>query len=153
MNPPRVVYDTMVFLQSAVRMARPHATFSAVRNGRVILYTSSELMAEIRDVLSRHSVIAKFPALTPQRLAQFLDEINLLATNIDPVPRTFTWPDHPDDDHLFNLAIASQADYLVTWESRILALASKTDPAASELRRLAPALSIVTPAHLAAIVK
>lgn len=153
MTPPRVVYDTMVFLQSAVRVGRAHATFQALRDGRATLCISAELIAEVRDVLSRPSITAKFPALTPQRLAQFLDEINLLATNFDPIPGAFTWPAHPDDDHLFNLAITSQADYLVTWESRILALATSTDPAAFELRRLAPKTSIVTPAQLAALVK
>src|SRR3954452_10909874 len=143
----------MVFLQSAVRVDRTHATLRAARHGHVTLCVSAALIAEVRDVLSRPSVTAKFPALTPQRLAQFLDEINLIATTIDPVPRTFSWPHHPDDDHLFNLAITSQAQYLVTWECRILALPTTTDPAAPDRRRLSPALSIITPAQLAAIVK
>ena len=153
MNPPRVVYDTMVFLQSAVRTDRTHATMRAARDGRVTLCISAALIAELRDVLSRAPMIAKFPALTPQRLADFLEEITLIATHIDLVPKTFTWPHHPGDDHVFNLAIAAQAQHLVTWESRSLALPASTDPAAAELKRLAPTLSIITPAQLALIVK
>src|SRR3954465_1061077 len=106
----------MVFLQSAVRPDRTHATLRAARDGRVTLCISAALVAEVRDVLSRPTVTARFPALTPQRLTQFLDEINLIATTIAPVPPAFTWPHHPDDDHLFNLAIAAQAQHLVTWE-------------------------------------
>jgi predicted nucleic acid-binding protein len=85
----------MVFLQFAVRVGRAHATFQALRDGRATLCISAELIAEVRDVLSRPSITAKFPALTPQRLAQFLDEINLLATNFDPIPGAFTWPRPP----------------------------------------------------------
>jgi predicted nucleic acid-binding protein len=59
----------------------------------------------------------------------------------------------PDDDHLFDLAIHARARYLVTWESRLLALAAGTDPAADQLRRLAPDLAIVTPVELAGILR
>ena len=149
MNAPRVVYDTMVFLQAAIHPDRRYATIEAVEDKRLMLCTSGELMAEARDVMSRPSMTAKFPALTRERVTQFLEKISILGTGIDPVPNVFTWPQHPDDDHLFNLAIACQASFLVTWETRILKLGSDLSPAAQQLRQLAPALSIVSPAHLA----
>jgi predicted nucleic acid-binding protein len=65
------------------------------------------------------------------------------------VPRVFTLPAHPDDDHLFNLAVEAKAAYLVTWETRLLALEAATSPDARRLRELAPQLRILTPAALA----
>ena len=67
----------------------------------------------------------------------------------DPIPSVFTFRPDPGDDHVFNLAIHAHAEYLVTWETRILKLHGATTPAAVELRSLAPQLSIVTPAVLA----
>jgi putative PIN family toxin of toxin-antitoxin system len=150
---PRVVYDTMVLLQAAIHPQRRYATIEAVEDGRLTLCTSAELFAELRDVLTRPSLMSKFPALTFERVALFLDSLNLLATSYSPVPHRFTWPQHPDDDHIFNLAIEAQANYLVTWETRILKLASNTTPDAVLLRNLAPGLSVVTPKELADVLK
>jgi putative PIN family toxin of toxin-antitoxin system len=150
MNSPRVVYDTMVFLQAAIHPERRYATVEAVEDNRLRLYVSSELMAEVRDVLSRPRMAAKFPALTAERVARFMEKMSIIATAIDPVPSAFTWPQHSDDDHVFNLAIAAQANFLVTWETRILKLATSMTPSGTLLRKLAPGLSIVTPAELAA---
>ncbi len=56
---------------------------------------------------------------------------------------------HPDDDHLFNLAIYAKARYLVTWESRILKLAADQTQDALRLRQFAPNLEFITSKHLA----
>ncbi|HZZ44313.1 MAG TPA: hypothetical protein VFE58_15370 [Tepidisphaeraceae bacterium] len=69
------------------------------------------------------------------------------------MPKVFTWPQHPDDDHLFNLAIEANVTHLVTWETRILNLATDSTPSAILLRRLAPNLSIITPKQLAELLK
>ena len=143
----------MVFLQAAIHPGRRYATIEAVADKRLILCTSPELIAEVRDVLARPSLAANFPALTPQRVAQFLDSMNVMATEFSAVPNIFTWPQHPDDDHLFNLAIAAKADYLVTWETRILKLGTDVSSAGILLRQLAPNLKIITPQQLAEILK
>ncbi|HZZ44312.1 MAG TPA: PIN domain-containing protein [Tepidisphaeraceae bacterium] len=59
----RVVYDTMVFLQAAIHPNRRYATIEAVEDKRLMLCTSLESIAEVRDVLTRPSLAAKFPAL------------------------------------------------------------------------------------------
>ncbi len=110
---------------------------------------SAELLAEVRDVLSRPEYQARFPALTIERVEVFLAEMIARAANFDPVPNLFTWPQHPDDDHVFNLAIHAKAKRLVTWEARILRLGTEPSPAADLLRQLAPDLRIVTPMKFA----
>jgi len=144
-----VVYDTMVFLQAAIYPERRHTTFAAVEDGRLRLCTSPQLIAEVRDVLTRPHLAAKFTALTPVRAAQFMDKVNLIALSFSTVPDVFSWPRHPDDDHVFNLAIHAKATYLVTWETRILQLATEATPTANLLRQLAPHLAILTPKALA----
>ncbi len=153
MNAPLAVYDTMVLLQAAIHPERRYTTIEAVEDKRLTLCTSPELVAEVRDVMTRPSLAAKFPALTPERVAHFLDNVNAVATSFSEVSDAFTWPQHPDDDHLFNLAIHAKAKYLVTWEARILKLATDTTPAADLLRRLAPDLVIITPKELADTLK
>jgi predicted nucleic acid-binding protein len=143
----------MIFFQAASRADRAHATFRAINDGRVTLCLSPALVAEIQDVLNRDSLRAKFPTLTPDAVSIFITDTLAHGTMFDPVPRAFTWPQHLDDDHLFNLAIHAKAKYLVTWETRILTLATETTPAAELLRKLAPDLAIVTPKQLADILK
>ncbi len=143
----------MIFLQAAIQPARQYATMQAIEDNRLMLCTSPELLAEIRDVLTRPALTAKFSELTSKRVAQFLDNVNLVATTFTAVPNVFTWPQHPDDDHLLNLVIEAQPKYLVTWETRILKLATDTTPAATLFRQLAPHLAIITPAQLAELLK
>lgn len=144
-----VVYDTMVFLQMAARPERVHATFRAVQEKRVNLALSPALLAEVQDVLNRKNVQAKFPALTPDAVEIFVADVMSHGTIFDPIPNQFTWPEHPDDDHLFNLTIHVQAQYLVTWETRILKLATTSSEAAKALQQLAPQLRIITPTEFA----
>lgn len=148
----RVVYDTMLFLQAAVRPSRVHRSSQAIRDGLVTLCVSSQLLSEVYDVLTRPRVRDKFPALTPEAVNSFISEIGAMATMFDPIPSVFTFPPDPGDDHIFNLAIHARAAYLVTWETRMLKLASESSDTAASLRRLAPQLEIVNPEQFARLV-
>jgi putative PIN family toxin of toxin-antitoxin system len=149
----RVVYDTMLFLQAAVQPTRVHRSFQAVREGLITLCLSAELLAEVHDVLTRQKVREKFPTLTPDAVASFVTEVAAMATIFDHVPNLFTWPADPDDDHIFNLAIQAQADYLVTWETRMLKLADDLSESGALLRRLVPQLRILNPEHFVYVLK
>ncbi|MGA2233605.1 MAG: hypothetical protein ABSH22_22080 [Tepidisphaeraceae bacterium] len=84
-------------------------------------------------------------SVTPvARVTHFLHKPSVLATMFNDVPQAYTWPQHPDDDHLFNLALHAKARYLVTWETRILNLGAATSQAGQLLKQLAPELSIMT---------
>lgn len=143
----RVVYDTMLFFQAAAQAPpRLHGTFRALDARKAQLCMSPALLDEIIDVLSRREFLDKAPHFTPQRAAQFFAKIRSVSDWIEPIPGVFSLPDHPKDDHLFNLAIAAKADRLVTWESRLLALNEPDSVDGQRLRRLAPQLRILTPA-------
>jgi putative PIN family toxin of toxin-antitoxin system len=140
----------MVFLQNAARPGRTHATFHAVTDGKVTLCLSVELVSEVRSVLNRQNIRSHFPALTKPVVEIFIADLLTLGTLFDPIPQVFTWPAHPDDDHLFNLSIAAKADRLVTWEQRLLKLIENHPQDAERLQTLAPQLRIVTPINFSA---
>jgi putative PIN family toxin of toxin-antitoxin system len=139
----------MVFLQAAINPWRRYATISAIEDRRVTLCISAELMVEVREVLLRPALAARYSALTQQRVSEFLDRLRLTANAFESVPNAFNWARHPDDDHLFNLAIHAKVRYLVTWEKRILSLLGSATSESEMLRQLAPDLSIITPKELA----
>jgi len=128
---------------------RQHNTIKLLYDGSVRLCLSPALANEIWDVLTRDELRARFPALSADRAKRVLEAAKMHADWFERVPNVFTWLSHPDDDHVFNLAIHAKANYLVTWEKRILKLATDTSPVADLLRSLAPDLAVVTPKQLA----
>jgi putative PIN family toxin of toxin-antitoxin system len=146
----RAVYDTMIFFQwAALPKERQHRTVKALYDGSIRLCLDAELLAEVTDVLNRPELAEKTPNLNSARIKRVLDAALERAEWFDQVPSVFSWAQHPDDNHIFNLAIAAKARYLITWERRIIKLANARSSAASRLRQLAPQLEIITPAQFA----
>lgn len=141
----------MVFYQWAVLpKGKLHGTARAAIDGSVRLCLSPALVDEIKGLLTRPAIQARSRFLTPELVSRFLEHIIRHSEIISNVPNAYTWPQHPDDDHLFNLAIHTKAKYLVTWEKRILGLPSSSTQSADLLRQLAPGLIIITPTQFAA---
>jgi predicted nucleic acid-binding protein len=149
----RAVYDVMIFFQWATLPAdepnRIHGTLRALLDGDIRLCMSKASLDEVRKVLTDEELVIDYPALTPDRVAAILDKALEYADWFDTVPRHFSLAAHTKDDHLFNLAIESDAKYLVTFEKRILAMQNGQTADARRLRRLAPSLRIVNPPTLA----
>jgi putative PIN family toxin of toxin-antitoxin system len=153
--PPRAVYDAMVMLQWAAlpQAGRQHATVTALTSGRVRLAMSQRLLDEVRGIYFRPELQQRFPSLTPQHAAAILKKTLELADWFETVPARFSLAQHPKDNHLFDLAIEAHAEYLVTWEARLLKLQTSESPEARNIRLLAPALKILTPKELADALK
>lgn len=146
----RAVYDTMIFFQWAVLPPdRQHRTIKALYDGLIRLCLSTASMQEVRNVLTRPELARRFTLLTPERVEAVLGEARRWADWFAVPPRRFSLPQHSKDDHLFDLAIEASAKYLVTWESRLLALGPAQTPQAVLLRRFTPQLRILTPPELA----
>lgn len=62
----------MLIFRAVARPARVRPLFDALERGRVTLCLSAEVLAEIRDVLSRPKLRQKFPALTDEAVDAFL---------------------------------------------------------------------------------
>jgi putative PIN family toxin of toxin-antitoxin system len=124
---PDVVYDCMIFLQAAARPDRVHGTMRLMREGRVRLCLSREIVAEVHDVLNRPEVRGKFPALKPDHIKAFLDEVLARAKIVEDVPSVFSLPRDAKDEPYLNLAIEAKAKFLVTWNEKHLTYLMRKD--------------------------
>jgi predicted nucleic acid-binding protein len=108
---------------------------------------------EVRAVLNRPELAERFPSLTADRTDAVLREARRHADWFEAVPKRYSLPSHPKDDHLFNLAIQANARYLVPWENRLLNVPHGLTDLARQLRELAPGLEIITPVTLASLLQ
>jgi uncharacterized protein len=145
----RAVFDCNVFLQSAASEAGPAAAcFRLVRTGLLELHISDPIILELVDVLARPKLRAKFPALTRERVHQFIADVQALAVRTASVPQTYAYPRDPDDEHYINLALAVDADYLVSRDHDLLDLSNRSIAAGREFNARFPTLHIVDPVEL-----
>lgn len=141
----RVVLDCTVFLQAASRPSGPAARLfiEFLESGNPTLTASDEILTEVREVFCRPHIRAKNPIITDEKVEAFFRRIDQIAEKIDDVPPSYSLPRDPDDEPYLNLAIAANADYLVTWDNDLLDL--MTDEA---FRAQYPRLTILNPVAL-----
>lgn len=145
MTPSRVVFDCMVFLQALANPNGPGAAcFDVLKSRGVTLCVSGDILDEIADVLCRPELTRKFPRLTPDRVAEFLEFVERAAMFISEVPRRFTLERDPKDEKYLNLAVAAEAAYLVTRDNDLLDLTKPGDAVGEQVRALLPKLRILT---------
>ena len=150
----RVVFDCMVFLQGAARRESPAAACLLLAElGVVELCVSTEILSEIRDVLTRPSIQRRFPALTDAVVDRFLTAVGKRSLLISPVPRLFVYERDPKDEPYINLAIAAGARHLVSRDADILDLASSASQDGARLRSHAPELQILDPVSFLAALR
>ena len=120
---PRVVYDCMVFLQAANNGAGASGEcLRLAEHWAVELYLNPEITAEIVDVLTRPRTRKKFPALTPDVIRRLLRRLSQFATIIAVTPKVAPSIRDPKDEKYLDLAIAANAQYLVTRDNDLLDL-------------------------------
>lgn len=116
--------------------------------GRFILYVSHEILDEARDVLSRPKLRARSPRITDETVQETFDLLGRLAQTVSLVPGVFSLPRDPDDEPNLNLALAADADHLVTWDNDLLDLMQDATFCARY-----PRLTILDPVALLQILK
>jgi putative PIN family toxin of toxin-antitoxin system len=125
-----------------------------IYDGRVTLYVSPAVVEEVRDVLTRPEVISKFPALTPEHVDRFVNDVLSRAVTLNNVPPTFSLPRDPKDEPYLHLAIEANAQYLVTWNHKHLTYLMRQDtPEGRDFCQRFPELKIVDPPTLLAELK
>jgi putative PIN family toxin of toxin-antitoxin system len=119
----RAVIDTNVLIAGLLWRGPPHALLEQVRAGTVSMVSSLVLLGELADVIGR----PKFDAIlarTNTSPEQSLAEIARLAELIEPPPLSQPVCRDPDDDHLLALALAANAELIVSGDNDLLSLAS-----------------------------
>ena len=117
----RAVIDTNVLLSGLLWRGPPNGLLQHVRVGTVLLVSSPTLLAELANVIKR----AKFDAIlerTGTSRERLLAEVRRLAEVIEPPPLSQPVCRDPDDDHVLALALAANADVIVSGDNDLLSL-------------------------------
>lgn len=138
----RAVIDTNVLLAGLLWRGPPYALLEQVRSSALTFLSSTELLAELAQVLAR----PKFDAILSRSNSsreQMMVQVRMLAEVTDPPPLAQPICRDPDDDALLALALAAQADMIVSGDDDLLSLANfEGIPILSPVQ----ALRIITPA-------
>ncbi len=144
--PPKAVFDCMVYLQAAAREESPAAAcLRLAENNLVQLFVSSDILDEIRDVLSRPKIRVRFSELTDETVTAFVGRLRKTDELVESVPRRFAFSRDVDDEPYLNLAIEVQADYLVSRDNDLLDLMKSTTVDGIDFRKRSPFLRILNP--------
>lgn len=143
---PKVVFDCMVYLQAAAREESPAAAcLRLAENDLVQLFVCSDILDEIKDVLSRPNIRRRFSELTDETVTAFVERLRKTAELIENVPRRFTLTRDADDEAYLNLAIEIHADHLVSRDNDLLDLTKSTTADGIEFQGRFPSLKILDP--------
>ena len=144
---PRVVLDTVVFVQCLISGRGPSAAcLERLRAGKFVLLISDATLAELKDVPLRPKFTAKYPYVTPEKVSAFVAEIENLAVRIAAPLTAFKLPRDPADEPFIDLAAAGDARFIVTWNERHLTYLMRADTAEGrEFRQRFPQILIVSP--------
>jgi len=141
---PKVVADTVVYLHASINGENVASSFlRRAETGEVELYTSRQLIAEIRDVLTRPEIRFKNARLTDESLEGFILSIEANALLVDPLPLHFRYERDPDDEHVLNLAIEAKAQYLLSYDNDLLAFMDANRPEGLAFQQKYPELTIL----------
>lgn len=146
------VYDCMLFFRAASRPHRTRPIFDLVESGKVTLCFGHDVLEEIRDVLTRPKLVAKYPALTADAVDAFLAKYLQASHWIDNVQEHFVLSRDPKDSKYLNLTIEADAPYLVTTDLDMLDLMTSDDAEAVEFRQRFPGVHVLTPARFESVI-
>ncbi len=98
--------------------------------------------------MNRPNIRSKFSVLTPQYIEAFLLKIQYAAKFIDEVPHLYSHRRDPNNEPYINLAIVTQANYLVSRDNDLLDLMRDSSFGAAY-----PDMTICTPEQFLTILK
>ena len=116
----RVVLDTNVFISAFVSSkGAPAQIFDLWREGKLELVSSREAIDEIQRVLTYSRIRGRL-RYSDEQVQQFLSLLWEYAVSIEILSVAAVVAADPDDDKFLALALASQAQYVVTGDRHLL---------------------------------
>ncbi len=145
-KPLGIVCDCMVFVQAVANEDGPAAKiFDLIDAGEVRLYVSEQVLREVREVMSRPKLRAKLSGLTDERIEAFFERLQRQAFWLREVTPKFDFRRDPKDAPYVNLAVAADADFIVSRDNDLLDLMAKHDDDSKEFRQRFRPLKVITP--------
>ena len=117
----KVVADTNVVVSGLLWIGKPGQLLEAAAYRRVTLYTSPQLVTELRATLS-YARLTKPIARSGLTVDELIARYTNVAIVVEPttVPRVII--QDADDDHIIAAAVAAEADLIVSGDIHLLAL-------------------------------
>jgi putative PIN family toxin of toxin-antitoxin system len=144
---PRVVFDCNLFVQGIANRNSPaRKALRLFLNGDISLFVSEPIIREVRDVLNRVELRRKLPGINDRIVKAFLTKLEAKAILITNIPEEFHYERDADDEMYINLAIVSNATYLVSRDNDLLNLMTVSTDIARQFRSRYPFLRIMTAA-------
>ena len=136
----RLVADTNVVVSGLLWLGNPGRFLEAAALGRVTLYTSPALLAELSATLNTPKLIRPI-ARSGLTLYDLLGRYLNVAIVVQPVAVPRVVPDDVDDDQVLACALAANAELIVSGDKHLLSLGSQYQ-----------GIPIVTPAQAAELI-
>lgn len=151
---PRVVFDCNVLLQAIARGKSVAAKcLNLAESGRIQLFVSREVLAEVGDVLNRPDIRAHFPDLSDEIVGAFLKRLQKFSVLVRLVPQEFSYPRDEDDEPYINLAVAAGANFIISRDRDLLDLMTGYTNECKEFRQRFRSLRVVEPAEFLKLLK
>ena len=142
----RVIFDCSLFVQAFLNSASAaNRCLELVRRGQAQLFVSPATLTELKEVLSRPRILNLLPHIAPEQTDNFLGDVVAHATNLPAVTEKFRFERDPKDAPYLNLAIAAEADYLVTRDRDLLHLMIGHTAECKEFRQRFRKIKIIKP--------
>lgn len=143
---PRVVFDCMLYLQATANDEGPAAVaLRLLDEGAFSLFVTREILAEVRDVLSRPKIRTQNPRITDDGLRALIKRLEEKVNLIKSVPGVFKYSRDPKDEPYINLAVAVDADFIVSRDTDLLDLMTGHSDECKEFRQRFRKLKIIQP--------
>ncbi len=143
---PVTVFDCGVFLQGLMSKSGPAAAcVELIEQERIRLVMSEAVLTEIKDVLSRPYLRERYPNLTDEKVENLIDLILEKAEFVENVPLHFSYSRDANDEPYLNLAIETDAVFLVSRDKDLLDLMTDFTDEAKEFRRSYRRIKILNP--------
>jgi putative PIN family toxin of toxin-antitoxin system len=117
----RLVLDTNVVISAMLWHGAPNKLLRAGLESNVRFFTSSPLLAELTDVLSRPKLQRQIVRVR-RSVPQLIGNYSASATRVEPFRIPPIAPD-PDDDVVIGTALAAKADLIVTGDRTLRSVA------------------------------
>lgn len=143
----RVVFDCNVFWKAFFsRTGAGYWCYRLITDGKVVRhFFSPTTVDELIEVLSREETLEKFPEYDSDDVGEFVRYVVSISKLVRNVPHQVELPRDKDDESYLDLAVAVDADYLVTSDKDLLDLMTRIDTESKQFRQRFRHLKIVRP--------
>jgi uncharacterized protein len=149
----KAVFDCNILIQAAANSQNPaSACFRLAESNAIELFVSEITLAELEEVLNR-DYIKEYFRYTDEVIAEFLERVKDVGTIVLKVPQVFTLPRDVDDEIYVNLAVVTEADYIVTRDKDLIDLMTGFDFESKQFRQKFRPLKVVQPLDFLRIVE